>query len=105
MYGPHQYPEKLIPKFINQLMRGRNVTLHGTGTNTRNFLFVEDVARAFEILLFKVRFASFLSFVFYVINVKRASWLRCAGWAFPVTHLLCDAMIGVCSLIILLTGA
>ena len=53
VYGPHQYPEKLIPKFINQLMRGRNVTLHGTGTNTRNFLFVEDVARAFEIILFK----------------------------------------------------
>lgn len=53
VYGPHQYPEKLIPKFINQLMRGRSVTLHGTGANTRNFLFVEDVARAFEIVLFK----------------------------------------------------
>lgn len=53
VYGPHQYPEKLIPKFINQLMRGRCVTLHGTGSNTRNFLYVEDVARAFEIILFK----------------------------------------------------
>jgi UDP-glucose 4,6-dehydratase len=53
VYGPHQYPEKLIPKFINQLMRGRNVTLHGNGENKRNFLFVEDVARAFEIILFK----------------------------------------------------
>ena len=53
VYGPHQYPEKLIPKFINQLMRGRAVTLHGTGANKRNFLFVEDVARAFEIVLFK----------------------------------------------------
>eukprot|EP01038_Epipyxis_sp_PR26KG_P012124 gene12124-16231_t len=53
VYGPHQYPEKLIPKFINQLMRGRPVTLHGTGQNKRNFLFVEDVARAFEIILFK----------------------------------------------------
>eukprot|EP01032_Pedospumella_encystans_P007585 gene7585-9086_t len=52
VYGPHQYPEKLIPKFINQLTRGRNVTLHGTGTNTRNFLYVEDVARAFEVILF-----------------------------------------------------
>ena len=29
VYGPHQYPEKLIPKFINQLTRGRQVTLHG----------------------------------------------------------------------------
>ena len=53
VYGPHQYPEKLIPKFINQLMRGQKVTLHGTGVNKRNFLFVEDVARAFELLLFR----------------------------------------------------
>lgn len=55
VYGPHQYPEKLIPKFINQLLRGRPVTLHGTGQNKRNFLFVEDVARAFEIILFKAQ--------------------------------------------------
>ena len=53
VYGPHQYPEKLIPKFINQLSRGRKVTLHGDGSNKRNFLYVEDVARAFEIILFK----------------------------------------------------
>ena len=53
VYGPHQYPEKLIPKFINQLRRGRKVTLHGTGENKRNFLYVEDVARAFECVLFK----------------------------------------------------
>ena len=53
VYGPHQFPEKLIPKFINQLMRGRKVTLHGTGSNKRNFLYVEDVARAFEKILFK----------------------------------------------------
>mmetsp|Transcript_6312 Transcript_6312/g.6522 ORF Transcript_6312/g.6522 Transcript_6312/m.6522 type:complete len:356 (+) Transcript_6312:71-1138(+) len=53
VYGPHQYPEKLVPKFTNQLLRGRKVTLHGTGENKRNFLYVEDVARAFEIILFK----------------------------------------------------
>jgi len=53
VYGPHQYPEKLIPKFINLLKRGRKVTLHGNGENKRNFLFVEDVARAFECILFK----------------------------------------------------
>eukprot|EP00752_Nemacystus_decipiens_P001304 g1294.t1 len=51
VYGPHQYPEKLIPKFINQLMRGKKLTIHGTGENTRNFLHVADVARAFEIIL------------------------------------------------------
>jgi dTDP-glucose 4,6-dehydratase len=53
VYGPHQYPEKLIPKFTNQLLRGRSVTLHGDGKNTRNFLYVTDVARAFEFVLFK----------------------------------------------------
>jgi UDP-glucose 4,6-dehydratase len=53
VYGPHQFPEKLIPKFINQLIRGRAVTLHGNGMNKRNFLYVEDVARAFEVILFK----------------------------------------------------
>ena len=51
VYGPHQYPEKIIPKFINQLMRGLPLTLHGSGDNTRNYLFVEDVARAFECIL------------------------------------------------------
>ena len=55
VYGPHQFPEKLVPKFINQLMRGRKVTLHGTGGNKRNFLYVEDVARAFEKILFKAQ--------------------------------------------------
>lgn len=58
VYGPHQYPEKLIPKFINLLKRGRKVTMHGTGENTRNFLFVEDVARAFECILFKGKVGS-----------------------------------------------
>jgi UDP-glucose 4,6-dehydratase len=51
VYGPHQYPEKIIPKFVNQLMRGLPLTLHGTGANTRNYLFVEDVARAFDVVL------------------------------------------------------
>jgi UDP-glucose 4,6-dehydratase len=55
VYGPHQYPEKLIPKFINQLLRERPVTIHGKGETKRNFLYVEDVARAFEILLFKAQ--------------------------------------------------
>ena len=53
VYGPHQFPEKLIPKFINMLLRDKPVTIHGTGMNTRNFLYVEDVARAFDIILHK----------------------------------------------------
>lgn len=53
VYGPHQFPEKLIPKFTNQLMRGQQLTLHGDGSNTRNFLYVEDVATAFDTILHK----------------------------------------------------
>lgn len=53
VYGPHQFPEKLIPKFTNQLLRDMPVTLHGDGLNTRNFLYVEDVARAFDVILHK----------------------------------------------------
>ncbi len=51
VYGPHQYPEKVVPKFIHQLTRGRPVTLHGAGANTRNYLFVEDAAAAFDVIL------------------------------------------------------
>lgn len=53
VYGPHQFPEKLIPKFTNQILRGNPVTIHGDGSNTRNFLYVEDVARAFDCILHK----------------------------------------------------
>jgi len=51
VYGPHQYPEKLIPKFICQLARNRPCTIHGDGSHKRTFIFVEDVARAFEVIL------------------------------------------------------
>lgn len=53
VYGPHQFPEKLIPKFTNQILRGLPVTIHGDGSNTRNFLYVVDVARAFDCILHK----------------------------------------------------
>jgi len=53
VYGPHQFPEKMIPKFINQLMRDWPITLHGGGWTHRNMLFVEDVAAAFDTILHK----------------------------------------------------
>ena len=51
MYGPHQYPEKLIPKLINQILVGKKLTIHGDGMNTRNYLHVRDVANAFDTVL------------------------------------------------------
>lgn len=53
VYGPHQFPEKLIPKFTNQLIKGMTLTLHGDGSNTRNFLYVTDVAAAFDVITHK----------------------------------------------------
>jgi UDP-glucose 4,6-dehydratase len=53
VYGPKQYPEKLIPKFIHLLSRSQPCPLHGTGSNRRSFLYVSDVARAFDCILTK----------------------------------------------------
>lgn len=51
VYGPGQYPEKLIPKFICRLIKDIPCCIHGTGRNVRNFLFVDDVAEAFDMIL------------------------------------------------------
>lgn len=53
VYGPRQFPEKLIPKFCNLMMRDRPLPIHGSGANLRNFLYAEDAARAFDIILHK----------------------------------------------------
>ncbi|MBB4304248.1 UDP-glucose 4,6-dehydratase [Rhodobium orientis] len=46
LYGPRQYPEKIIPRFICHMMLGRPLTLHGDGSNRRHYLAVEDFAEA-----------------------------------------------------------
>jgi dTDP-glucose 4,6-dehydratase/UDP-glucose 4,6-dehydratase len=53
VYGPSQYPEKLIPRFIDQLKSGKKVTIQGDGSNVRAFLHVSDVCKAFGIILEK----------------------------------------------------
>ena len=53
VYGPKQYPEKLIPKFINFLLDNKKCTIHGEGLTERSFLYVDDVIKAFELILFK----------------------------------------------------
>ncbi len=44
-YGPHQYPEKLIPLMILNALAGDSLPVYGDGKNVRNWLFVEDFAR------------------------------------------------------------
>ncbi|KAJ2906684.1 hypothetical protein MKZ38_000420 [Zalerion maritima] len=53
VYGPHQYPEKIIPKFSCLLNRGKPVVLHGDGSPTRRYLFAGDAADAFDTILHK----------------------------------------------------
>ncbi len=52
-YGPFQYPEKLIPYFITQLLKGEKVPVYGDGSNIRDWLFVYDHCRAIDIVLHK----------------------------------------------------
>jgi dTDP-glucose 4,6-dehydratase len=56
VYGPNQYPEKLIPRFIKLLKENKPVTIHGDGTQMRAFLHVLDVCSALEIILEKGKF-------------------------------------------------
>ena len=51
VYGPNQYPEKLIPIFIQQLLKGNQVTIQGDGSNIRAFLHVSDVCSALKLVL------------------------------------------------------
>lgn len=53
VYGPRQYPEKLIPKFINQLINNQKCTIHGKGETRRNFIYIDDVVKAIEVILQK----------------------------------------------------
>ncbi|CAN7055126.1 hypothetical protein IGI04_029081 [Brassica rapa subsp. trilocularis] len=53
VYGPNQFPEKLIPKFILLAMSGKVLPIHGDGSNVRSYLYCEDVAEAFEVILHK----------------------------------------------------
>jgi len=52
-YGPYQYPEKLIPLFITNLMEDKKVPLYGDGSNVREWLYVIDHCSAIDFLLHK----------------------------------------------------
>ena len=50
-FGPYQYPEKLIPLFVTNLIEGKRVPLYGDGGNVRDWLYVLDNCRALEVVL------------------------------------------------------
>jgi dTDP-glucose 4,6-dehydratase len=50
-FGPWQFPEKVIPLFLTNLLDGQNVPLYGDGLNEREWLFVEDHCAAIDVVL------------------------------------------------------
>ncbi len=52
-YGPNQFPEKLIPLFINNIIENKSLPVYGDGKYTRDWLFVEDHARAIDLVFHK----------------------------------------------------
>tara|TARA_R110002124_G_scaffold274973_1_gene445114 strand:- start:13401 stop:14465 length:1065 start_codon:yes stop_codon:yes gene_type:complete len=50
-YGPYQFPEKLIPLTILNAMEGKALPVYGQGTNIRDWLYVEDHARALDLII------------------------------------------------------
>jgi dTDP-glucose 4,6-dehydratase len=56
-YGPYQFPEKLIPLFINNIRHGKPLPVYGKGENVRDWLYVEDHARAIDLIFHKGKIA------------------------------------------------
>ena len=54
-YGPHQFPEKVIPLFISHLLDGKKVPLYGDGLNVRDWLHVDDHCRGIQLVAEKGR--------------------------------------------------
>ena len=56
-YGPYQFPEKLIPLFINNIRNRKPLPVYGMGENVRDWLFVEDHARAIDLIFHEGKIA------------------------------------------------
>ena len=56
-YGPYQFPEKLIPLFINNIRKGKSLRVYGKGENVRDWLYVEDHARAIDTIFHRGKVA------------------------------------------------
>ena len=80
-YGPYQYPEKLIPFFISQLLKGEKVPVYGDGLNVRDWLYVYDHCEAIDEVLHKGKIGE----VYNIGGHNEKTNLE-------ITHLILDAM-------------
>jgi len=75
VYGPGQYPEKVIPKFIKQLLRNEKLTIQGSGLQLRSFLYLDDAVAAIECVMFQGHVGS----VYNISSVHELSIIDLAG--------------------------
>ena len=80
-YGPYQFPEKLIPLMINNILHGKQLPVYGDGKNVRDWLWVKDHAEAIDIIFHKG-----LSGETYNIGGNQEST------NIDLVHMLCDLM-------------
>ena len=80
-YGPYQYPEKLIPFFISQLLKGEKVPVYGDGLNVRDWLYVYDHCEAIDVVLHRGK----LGEVYNIGGHNEKTNME-------ITHLILDAM-------------
>jgi dTDP-glucose 4,6-dehydratase len=82
-YGPYQFPEKLIPLMISQLLTGKSLPVYGDGRNVRDWLHAEDHCRGIEAVLLRGRVGE-------VYNIGGRS--ECEN--IRLVHLLCGIVDG-----------
>ena len=70
VYGPNQYPEKLIPKFIKLLNNKEKCIIHGDGSSLRTFIHVDDVSSAVDLIIIRVNYQKFITLV-VILNTKK----------------------------------
>ena len=80
-YGPYQYPEKLIPFFISQLLKGEKVPVYGDGLNVRDWLYVYDHCEAIDVVLHKGKIGEIYNIGGHNEKTKM-----------EISHLILDAM-------------
>ena len=80
-YGPNQFPEKLIPLFINNIINNKKLPVYGNGLNIRDWLYVEDHARAIDVIFHKGKIGD-------TYNIGGFNEIK----NIDLVHLLCDIM-------------
>jgi dTDP-glucose 4,6-dehydratase len=80
-YGPNQFPEKLLPLSINNILNNKQIPIYGTGENIRDWLYVKDHARAIDMVFHQAKLGE-------TYNIGGWNELTNIG----LIHTLCDVM-------------